>query len=139
MSTDNRTIVVGFVPTAEGEAAVTEAISQARMSSARIVIVRSYRDESDQGQDQALDLRLVWLAAHDRLTESGVPFDVREMTGGSDPADDLVSVAEEVLADLIVIGLRRRSPVGKLIMGSNAQKILLHAECPVLAVKTPAA
>jgi len=62
---------------------------------------------------------------------------IRDYNGvrGTDPADDLVSVAEEVGADFIVIGLRRRSPVGKLILGSNAQRILLDAPCPVLAVK----
>ena len=52
-----------------------------------------------------------------------------------DPADDLVNVAQDVEADIIVIGLRRRSPVGKLILGSNAQRVLLDAPCPVLAVK----
>ncbi len=52
-----------------------------------------------------------------------------------DPAEDLINVAGEVSADFIVIGLRRRSPVGKLILGSNAQRILLDAPCPVLAVK----
>ena len=62
---------------------------------------------------------------------------MRRLVRGVDPADDLIAVAEEVDADLIVIGLRRRSPVGKLIMGSNAQQILLDASCPVLAVKAP--
>ena len=51
-------------------------------------------------------------------------------------AEDLVSVAESHDAELIVIGLRRRTPVGKLILGSNAQRILLDASCPVLAVKS---
>jgi len=47
-------------------------------------------------------------------------------------------VAEETAADFIVIGLRRRSPVGKLFLGSQAQQILLDAPCPVLAVKADA-
>ena len=46
-----------------------------------------------------------------------------------------IAVAKETSADFIVIGLRRRTPVGKLILGSNAQRILLEAPCPVLAVK----
>jgi len=54
---------------------------------------------------------------------------------GNEPAEDLIAVAGELDADFIVIGLRRRTPVGKLIMGSNAQRILLEAPCPVLAVK----
>ena len=44
-------------------------------------------------------------------------------------------MAQDVSADLVVIGLRRRSPVGKLLMGSVAQRILLGADCAVLAVK----
>src|SRR5665647_866365 len=52
-----------------------------------------------------------------------------------DVAEDIIGAASREEAVLIVIGLRRRSPVGKLLLGSNAQRILLDAPCPVLAVK----
>jgi nucleotide-binding universal stress UspA family protein len=68
------------------------------------------------------------------LSEAGVPHEVRQSMGG-DVADQVLAVAEEVSAAFVVIGLRRRSPVGKLIMGSVAQRILLGAHCPVHAVK----
>ena len=60
---------------------------------------------------------------------------MRQLVRGFEPAEDLIGIAEDSDADLIVIGLRRRTPVGKLILGSNAQRILLDAPCPVLAVK----
>jgi nucleotide-binding universal stress UspA family protein len=46
-----------------------------------------------------------------------------------------IAAADRTDAEFIVIGLRRRSPVGKLLLGSNAQRVLLDASCPVLAVK----
>lgn len=70
-----------------------------------------------------------------QLDEAGVTYEIRQLVRGFDPAEDMIKVAEEVSAELIIIGLRRRSPVGKLILGSNAQRILLDAPCPVLAVK----
>jgi nucleotide-binding universal stress UspA family protein len=54
---------------------------------------------------------------------------------GHDAANEVLEAADDHGAELIVIGLRRRTPVGKLIMGSTAQRILLEASCPVLAVK----
>ena len=70
-----------------------------------------------------------------KLTELGIENEVRQLVRGNEPAEDLIAVAEEEHAAFIVIGLRRRTPVGKLILGSNAQRILLDATCPVLAVK----
>ena len=68
------------------------------------------------------------------LAGADVPHEVRQ-TIGSDVAEQVLSVAADTDAEMVVIGLRRRTPVGKLIMGSVAQRVLLGAHCPVLAVK----
>src|SRR5690625_6085293 len=64
-----------------------------------------------------------------RLKAEGVPHNIRSFVRGNDPSDDLVSVAEESDAEHIIIGLRRRTPVGKLLLGSNAQQLLLSTDC----------
>ena len=69
------------------------------------------------------------------LEAQGVSYEVRAPRPDLEPADDLMTLADEVEAELIVIGLRRRSPVGKLMLGANSQRILLDASCPVLTVK----
>ncbi len=76
--------------------------------------------------------------ARAEIEARGVDVEVREFVRGNDPADDVLTVAQERDATLIVIGVRRRSPVGKLLLGSNSQAILLNADCPVLAVKPSA-
>jgi nucleotide-binding universal stress UspA family protein len=60
----------------------------------------------------------------------------RDRRHSGEIADEVLRVAQEVDASVIVIGLRKRSPVGKLLMGSSAQRILLEADRPVLAVKS---
>jgi nucleotide-binding universal stress UspA family protein len=71
-----------------------------------------------------------------RLASSGVEHELTQLVASKDAADQILRLADELNAELIVIGLRRRTPVGKLILGSQAQTILLEAECPVLAVKS---
>ncbi len=122
------TVVVGYVPKPEGEAALDKAIEEARLRGSELVVVHSYRDRLGESEP---DLS----AARAKLEASGVAYDLRQLVRGFEAAEDLVSVAESNDAELIVIGLRRRTPVGKLILGSNAQRVLLDAHCPVLAVK----
>ena len=125
------TVVVGYVPKPEGEAALRTAVEEARLRGARLVVVNSHRG----GQDAATQADREMNAVKGILDGSGVTYEVRQLVRGFEPAEDLLSIAEGNAAELIVIGLRRRSPVGKLILGSNAQRVLLDAHCPVLAVK----
>jgi nucleotide-binding universal stress UspA family protein len=126
-------IVVGFVPRPEGHAALDRAIEEAKLRGARLVVLNVSRG------DALVDSRFAsssdWDAVKRQLEESGVEHEVAQTVEARDPADQLLRVAEETNAELIVIGLRRRTPVGKLIMGSAAQTVLLEADAPVLAVK----
>ncbi|WP_127127539.1 universal stress protein [Georgenia sp. SYP-B2076] len=124
-------IVVGYLSTNEGEAALAAAVAEARRRDTRLVVVLSRRP---RGEEHAV-LEAEADAVRDRLDEADVAYEVRQLRRSDDVAEDLISTADEVGAELLVIGLRRRSPVGKLILGSNAQRVLLDASCPVLAVK----
>ena len=122
-------IVVGYIPTKEGAAALARAGEEALLRKTDLVVINSGRDGSGDDSEELDRLG-------DELKAKGVGVTVRQLIRGNEPAEDLIAVADEVKADLIVIGLRRRTPVGKLILGSNAQRILLDAPCPVLAVKS---
>jgi nucleotide-binding universal stress UspA family protein len=115
-------IVVGYSASAEGRAALQRALSEANLRSSELVIVHTAPDTEIAELDK-------------QLQNSGVPHEVRDARDAQDPADEVLRAAESADADFIVIGLRRRSPVGKLLLGSNAQRVLLDAACPVLAVK----
>lgn len=129
------TIVVGYVPKAEGRAALRRAAEEARLRRARLVVINSSRGGRDFDDEDAIRSEQELDEVRKQLTDAEVESEIRQLVRGQDVSDDLIAVAEETSADFIVIGLRRRNPVGKLILGSNAQRILLDAPCPVLAVK----
>ena len=128
-------IVVGFVDRPEGHAALERAIAEASRHGVRLVVAHGRPEAAGIGggrvpdpDDSAANLTLA-------LADVTVDYEVVDIAVGDSYADALVALADDTAADMIVIGLRRRSPVGKLVLGSNAQRILLDATCPVLAVK----
>jgi nucleotide-binding universal stress UspA family protein len=133
MSTEITTIVVGYLPTAEGTAAFDHAKRWAAANSARLVVVNTGRNGDYAHPSFASPQDLDAIAAE--LTEAGIEHEVLQPTDGKPAAEAILGAALDSSADLIVIGLRRRSPVGKMITGSTAQHILLDAPCPVLTVK----
>lgn len=69
--------------------------------------------------------------------EPSVPWELHLATAGADIAGTLLRLVGTVDADLLVIGARHRSPVGKALLGSVAQTVILQADLPVLVVKAP--
>jgi nucleotide-binding universal stress UspA family protein len=127
------TIVVGFTPTPAGRAALAAAADVARERKQPLIVVNSSRGDAlaDPGFAQQADLD--WASA--TLEDAGVEFKIRQSVRGREASEEVLTVLEEVGAELCVIGIRRRTAVGKLLMGSNAHRILMDAPCPVLAVK----
>lgn len=127
------TVVVGYIPNQYGEAALNAGLAEARHRGSGVLVVNATKgdalvDQKYLGEHAAAELTK-------RLeSESDVSTEVRQ-TIAADVASEIVRVAEEVSASMIVIGVRRRSPVGKMFMGSVAQQVLLDATVPVLAVK----
>jgi nucleotide-binding universal stress UspA family protein len=135
-------IVVGHTSRPEGEAALARAVEEARLRAAHLSIVRTIGRGADENPAHVR----AWAGELHRVREEGdelaaglrsegvdATFEVEAI--GSKPAEHLLRRARSLGADLIVIGIRRRSPVGKLVLGSVSQDILLGADCPVLVVK----
>lgn len=128
-------IVVGFIPTPEGEAALVRGAVEARTRQTSLIVVSSKDPAREPDQAAVARFESELENVKKRLADDGLEHEVRRVDRGRMASEDVLDVAEEVRADMIVIGLRRRSPIGKLILGSQAQQILLDAECAVLAVK----
>ena len=127
------TVLVGYLPTPEGEAAFAAALDEAQRRREPLVLLNSPRSGAPVSADVAPDSVVTEMSS--RAAAAGVGLEVRQAAHSGEVADEVLRVAQETDASVIVIGLRKRSPVGKLLMGSSAQRILLDADRPVLAVK----
>lgn len=128
------TIVVGYIPTEEGRAALRLAADEAVLRNTRLLVISSHQGGASLSAKDIQSFEDELSEVRTRLDAAGVVNEVRTLIRGNDPSEDLAEVATQEKADFIVIGLRRRSPVGKLLLGSNAQRTLLDAPCPVIAV-----
>lgn len=129
------TILVGFTTTPAGRAAVDFAIEEAQIRGTNLMVVNAgigeQREEAGVAGKKQLD------QLQFTLENSGVDFELVQHLRGNDAAEELLAIeADNPEISLIVIGSRKRSAVGKLIMGSTGQRVILGAGVPVVAVKS---
>lgn len=127
------TVVVGYIPTPEGVAAFVKAKGEALLHGSRLVVVNTGQNGDFATASFATQQDLDAIRAE--LEQTGLDHEVVQPVGGLAAAEEILKVAEAEGAALIVIGMRQRSPVGKLFLGSTSQQVLLDAQCAVLAVK----
>ena len=128
------TIVAVHSASPAGRAALAHAGREALLTADDLVVVAADPRHPEPTNEEVLG-ELGDTA--DRLRAAGLTVSVGR-SPLTDPSEAVVQVAQQHDARLIVLGLRHRTPVGKLLLGSTAQRILLEATCPVLAVKAPA-
>ncbi|GAA2735933.1 universal stress protein [Pedococcus aerophilus] len=131
------TVVVGYIPSPEGIAAFERAKDEAVLHGSRLVVVNTGQNGDFATPSFATPQDID--AIRSELEQTGLDHDVVQATGGLAAAEEILRVADVENATLIVIGMRQRSPVGKLFLGSTSQQVLLDAQCAVLAVKAPRA
>lgn len=128
-------IVVGFVSTPEGHAALRHAGHEALLRKLPLLVVGLSKDHDATPTSIGADLEDI----RAELAAAGLAVDIAAPDAHFEPSEHLLKVTQEADATLIVIGLRHRTRVGKFLLGSSAQRILLEADCPVLTVKSAAA
>lgn len=117
----------------EGRAAIERGAAEAKLRGGTLLLARHVTATHDEAVTAAGRHALDQLVA--RYAGEGIDLRVLEPHSSRSPAETILHAAAAENVDLIVIGVRRRSRVGKLVLGSNAADILLGAEAPVLAVK----
>lgn len=125
-------VLASFSAPPLGPAVVRAAANECRLRDAALLVL----DARPSGEDIVPSAAA--LEAARECEQEGIDVEVRAVERGRSAGTTAVWCASEVGAIMLVIGVRRRSPVGKLVLGSDAQDALLGAECAVLAVKSPA-
>lgn len=132
-------IVVGYVNSPEGGAAIDHGIAEARLRGAKLVVVHSMMGGDHEETEEYRRSAEAMEAVHERLHTEGIEHCTHEYVRGRRPAEDLMAAVADHNAVLIVIGIRTRTATGKFLLGSNALEILHDTTVPVLCVKREAA
>ena len=126
-------IVVGYSGGSYGRACLEEAIREATAQDASLLVINAV-PEGGPGRGHKIVDADEMNGVRERLERSGVRFELRQAIG-ADPAEELLRAMDSPDAKMLVIGMRRRSQVGKLLLGSTSQYLLIECAKPVLVVK----
>lgn len=130
------TVIVGYTPTEEGRAALSHGVEAALVRAQPMLVLDITGGRRLHGGDAPSARKFAELS--EDLSGSGVHFELRASPADALSVEDaLLDAVEDVNLDVIVLGIRRRSPAGKFLLGSRAQRLILAAECPVVLVKAP--
>jgi nucleotide-binding universal stress UspA family protein len=129
------TILVALSPSERRTRIMDFAVEEAKLRDKKLIIVhslyggdRTSEEEIEQGENL-----LKW--AEEKARDAGLDVETHLLVRGKEPADDVLDFMKEVKPDMVIVGVKKRSPTGKLIFGSVPQKIILNSEVPVVSIR----
>jgi nucleotide-binding universal stress UspA family protein len=128
-------ILVGYDGSNSSKDALQLSIAHARAFDGEVIIVTSLAGGSVTEEVEINQANEDLAEAEKMLKDAGSACQTHLLVRGMQPGEDIVNFAAEKKADAIMIGVKRRSKVGKLLFGSNAQYVIIKADCPVTTVK----
>ena len=128
-------ILVGFDGSNSAKDALALAKKHAVAFNANVIVITSLTGGSVTHAVEVEHANEDLEYAKKMFDEDGIPCEAKLLIRGMTPGEDLVSFAKENAVDEIIIGIKRRSKVGKLLFGSNAQYVIIKAPCPVVTVR----
>jgi nucleotide-binding universal stress UspA family protein len=130
-------IVLAHQKSNSHQLALEQAAKQAQLRQTSLVVIHVPEGvDVDVNEEQRNRLSVEIAEGLQKLGLGDLTWDL-QVTTGEDVADAILDGVADADAELLVIGARRRNPVGKLFMGSVTQKLILRADIPVLVVKAP--
>jgi nucleotide-binding universal stress UspA family protein len=129
------TILVAYVPRPEGRAALDKGIEIATRRQERLVVVNA--SPGGKEDETVLVDGYEGERVEERLAQLPIQAEFKQFVRGRSTLDEIEALVTELNVSVLVIGLRKRTAVGKLLLGSMAQEILMTIPCPILAVKAP--
>lgn len=124
-------ILLAYVPSATSEAALAYAVREAERRDGSLLVLASERAPDPRKARGVTDHRPL----QERLEETGLEFELRTVPRRDDPADDILDAVEHDDVSLVVLGIRKRTPIGKILLGSTSQRVAIEAPVPVVLVK----
>lgn len=128
-------ILIGYDGSRVAKDAINLGIKHAKAFQARIHVVTSMATGTENQRDEINDAKsgLQWV--NEKCETEGIACNTHLLIRGLSPGEDIVKFAEEKKADEIIVGVKRRSRIGKLLLGSTSQYVIVNAPCPVLTIK----
>ena len=128
-------IMVGYDGSNAAKNALTLAKAHAKAFKAKVYILSSMVKGSEKDVQEIRNTEHELEYIKSQFEEEKIPCESHLLIRGLSPGDDLVQFAKDNNADEIIVGIAKKSKVGKFVFGSNAQYVILEAHCPVVTIK----